>query len=163
YYMRITADAPEAETDLLRQAQAYSRLANIQSLLGDSEAAESPQRRALALWQQLAADHPDEPKYRHGLIKSHNALGHLPAGLGRSQAAGPPSRAGLTVLEQAPPDFRASEAGRDFLAILHNSLGVLFQQLEGCEENARTHLQTAASVYQRLMAGFPRNLRYGAR
>jgi tetratricopeptide (TPR) repeat protein len=59
------------------RAEAYSLHGNILNAQGRGPQAEKAYRRALALWDELAAGHPDNPEYRSSLAASHLSFAGL--------------------------------------------------------------------------------------
>ena len=64
---------------LLAELRAHSRVGNIRNRLRQTAEAETAYVRSRDPYQQLVANFPTVPEYRHELAKNHNDLGNLQA------------------------------------------------------------------------------------
>jgi tetratricopeptide (TPR) repeat protein len=93
--------------------------------LGQRPAAEKAYRRALDLYEQLAADFPAVPEYRLGLANSHNNLGNLLTVRGQLPAAERAYRRALGIREKLAADFPTMPEYRKDLPASYVNFGML--------------------------------------
>jgi eukaryotic-like serine/threonine-protein kinase len=65
------------------RAEGYLHVASVRDGLGEEKEAQTSAQMALALYQGLVAEFPEEADYRHWLARSHNILGQVLMHLGR--------------------------------------------------------------------------------
>ena len=112
----------EARRDL---ADTVSRIGVLLSETGKPAEAEAEYRRALAIQQKLADDHPAVADFRDGLANSHNNLGILLMATGRPAEAEAEYRAALAIRQKLADDHPAVTEFRSRLAGSHHNLGNL--------------------------------------
>ena len=88
YYAESAQEEAATEEERTRQARAYHRMGRLNQILGRSKDSENAYRRAVSLFQQLAADFPTRPEFRQELASSHNVLGVLLRATGRLDGSG---------------------------------------------------------------------------
>jgi tetratricopeptide (TPR) repeat protein len=154
YYAESTQDQAATEEERTRQARAYHRMGRLNQILDRSEDSENAYRRAVALFQQLAADFPTRPEFRQELASSQNTLGVLLLATGRLTEAESAYIAGLAILKQLAADFPADPILRRALAISHNCLGWLFQDTKRLEK-AESAFRDALPLQKQAVAEFP--------
>jgi tetratricopeptide (TPR) repeat protein len=127
---RAIALSPPAEQLPLRAslAKSHTNLRLLLAGLGQGAAAEKQYRKALAIWEKLAAEFPAVPDYRHDLAKSHINLGNLLGGLGQRAAAEEQYRKGLAIFEKLAADFPAVPAYQVGLGGSYGNLGHLMRK-----------------------------------
>jgi tetratricopeptide (TPR) repeat protein len=125
--------------------RAYARVGTIQRMLGRHDRAEEAYRKALAVFERLAAEFPGEAAYRHELAASHTDQGEL------LRTTGGPTRQAedhydrAIQLEEALAATSPGEPSyRHELARAHNNRGILRQHTPG-------HLGEAAADYDRVI------------
>jgi serine/threonine protein kinase len=133
-------------------ARAHRRVAQIYRRLGQLDKAETARGRAAAIYEQLAADFPSVPAYRHELAETwtlfdvHNArpetLAAVERQLGRALAM-------EKELADNGPDAARSTAA---LARLHAKLGAV-QKRRGRTQQAETNFRRAAALLETLVQG----------
>ncbi len=154
-FAREQADDPGARAEAARAA---ARVGEIRDQLGQSAGAMESYRKALDIFRRLAAQFPDRPEYRREVAHCLDEIGHLQKTLGRTKDAESASRDALDLREQlakAPgtPDDRAD------LADSLQRLGVLLEETDRTDVAERAELR-AADLLDRLVAEFPREVRY---
>jgi tetratricopeptide (TPR) repeat protein len=80
YYEAFVAQKADDARLRAEQGRVYGELAGVRKELGENPAAEADYRRMEAVFAELAAAHPGEPAYRHGLAKSYASLGRFDLG-----------------------------------------------------------------------------------
>jgi serine/threonine-protein kinase len=75
YYAESAEEGAATQEERSRQARAYHRIGRMNQILGRWHDSEEAYRRAVALFQRLAADFPDKPEFRQELASIHNYLG----------------------------------------------------------------------------------------
>jgi len=111
------------------RGRAYSRLADLYSVIGRHEQAEEAYRHALAILRSLVKARPHVPEYKKDLAGNFNNLGALYSDTGRNRMAKAAYQKALAIqkkLVQAHP--HVSEYQRD-LAGCYNNLGVLIADI----------------------------------
>jgi serine/threonine protein kinase len=129
YYQEFAGETADDEQSRARTAQAAHRVGTIEYRLGRKAEAAAAFRQARDGFEQLAADFPAVPLYRHGLAISHNNLGLLLADLGKGAEAERAYRQALALFEKLAADFHAVPLYRQHLASSHNNLGNLLADL----------------------------------
>src|SRR5262249_25842557 len=122
----VTAD--DAEGRAIR-AEGHFRVGLMRVRLGELKEAEAAYGEALALFQQLAADFPGPPGFRHDLARAHNNRGILLRTTGRLQDAEAAYADALALQRQLAAEFPARPEFRQELARTHNNRGVLLVAL----------------------------------
>jgi serine/threonine protein kinase len=155
YYTEATQEAPATEQERTRQARAYHRMGRLNQILGRSKDSENAYRRAVSLFQQLAADFPTRPEFRQELASSHNTLGALllraTARLTEAESAYVEA---LAILKQLAVEFPNRPEFRQALAGIHNNLGNLLHVTGRLAEAESAHAE-ALAIRKQLAAEFP--------
>jgi serine/threonine protein kinase len=141
-------------------ALAYQRTGDLQQVLGRRGPAAANLRQAVALLEQLTAEHPKTPDYEAHLADAYNHLG-LALGDANGQSALYYHKA-LDLFEglvQAHPD---NQEWQNHLAMTHHQLGA-FAQSGGRQAEAETHYDRAVAIRTRLLREQPQDekLRFG--
>jgi eukaryotic-like serine/threonine-protein kinase len=160
YYAESAQGGTATEQERLRQARAYHRMGRLNQILGRSPASENAYRRAVALFQRLAADFPTRPEFRQELALSHNYLASVLRTAGRLKEAEAAYGEALAILKQLATEFPAQQEYRQTLAGVQNNLGNLFYETERLKEAEDAHAE-ALAIRKQLAADFPtgRNIR----
>jgi tetratricopeptide (TPR) repeat protein len=108
----------------------------------------------VSIYQQLAADFPARPEFRHGLAQSHNYRGTLLRNTGRPMEAVQDYGQALSICQQLAADFPARPEFRSELAASHYNRGTLLGT-RGRPKEAEQDFAQAVSIYQELAANFP--------
>jgi eukaryotic-like serine/threonine-protein kinase len=156
YYTEATQEAPATEQERTRQARAYHRMGRFNQILGRDKDSENAYRRAVSLFQQLAADFPTRPEFRMELAMSHNMLGVLLLATGRLTEAESAKIEGLAILKQLAADFPNRPEFRQALAGFHQNLGHLLH-VTGRLTEAESAQAEALAIRKQLAAEFPTN------
>jgi tetratricopeptide (TPR) repeat protein len=136
------------------RGRAYSRLADLYSVIGRHEQAEESYRHALAILQSLVKARPHVPEYKKDLAGNFNNLGALYSDTGRNRKAKAAYQKALAIqrkLVQAYP--HVSEYLRD-LAGCYNNLGVLIADI-GKYGPSQHAFQKSLSIRKKLAASSP--------
>ena len=147
------ADAAAREA----RANAYVRVGRIHYLLSEKDLPAPAFRSAIALWEELVKDYPNQSNHRMSLARSLNLLGLQYWIKGRGPEAVQLYRRSLDTLgnlaEDTSPDFREVMASN-----LH-MLAVLYQEL-GDLAKAEASSRGAMKLREDLAAKFPANAAY---
>jgi tetratricopeptide (TPR) repeat protein len=147
----LTAD--DAESRRIR-ADGYSRVGTIHHHLGELKEAEIAYRKALALQEELVAEHPAVPDFQQELATGYNNLGVLLANTGRLEEAETAYRAALKLRKQlAAQASRLAGIHRE-LAASYNNLGNLLHVI-GRSTEAEKNYQAALELQKQLTVDFP--------
>src|SRR6266540_4341750 len=154
YYAESAQEEAATEEERTRQARAYHRMGRLNQILGRSKDSENAHRRAVPLFQQLAADFPTRPEFRQELATSLNVLGVLLLATDRLTEAESAYIEGLAILKQLAADFPNRPEFRQALAGLHQNLGNLLHVTRRLTE-AESAQAEALAIRKQLAADFP--------
>ena len=154
YYAESAQEEAATEEERTRQARAYHRMGRMNQVLGRVKDSENAYRRAVSLFQQLAADFPTRPEFRQELATSLNVLGVLLLGTGRLTEAESAKIEGLAILKQLAADFPNRPEFRQALAGFYQNLGNLLHVTRRLEE-AESAQAEALAIRAQLAADFP--------
>jgi len=154
YYAESAQEEAATEEERTRQARAYHRMGRLNQILGRSKDSENAYRRAVPLFQQLAADFPTRPEFRQELATSLNVLGVLLLATDRLTEAESAYIEGLAILKQLAADFPNRPEFRQALAGLHQNLGNLLHVTRRLTE-AESAQAEALAIRKQLAADFP--------
>jgi serine/threonine protein kinase len=154
YYAECAQEEAATEEERTRQARAYHRMGRLNQILGRSKDSENAYRRAVSLFQQLAAEFPTRPEFRQELASSQNTLGVLLRATGRLTEAESVYIEGLAILKQLAADFPNRPEFRQALAGFHNNLGTLLHTTGRLTE-AESAQAEALAIRKQLSADFP--------
>ncbi len=115
--------------------------------------------QALALQEQLAARHPQEPRYRSNLADALDVAGAVISNMGRPDESLPYATRTLELYQRLAADFPSNTNYRYKVARIHTLLGRRLQVL-GRHEEALRALEQGESTLQRLAADHPGVTRY---
>jgi tetratricopeptide (TPR) repeat protein len=150
------------------RGQAYYRLANLRSEMGELEHAAADYQGALEILKPLAAEFPAVAQYRQNLASSHCDYGYALARLGRRPEAEDEYHNAIAIQEQLVTSLPAERQYREDLARSHSQLsGVLasnsagmFVSQTGRTDEAQAECRKALAVRERLAADFPTVAKY---
>jgi len=154
YYAESAQEEAATEEERSRQARAYHRMGRMNQVLGRDKDSENAYRRAVSLFQQLAADFPTRPEFRQELATSLNLLGVLLLATGRLTEAESAKIEGLAILKQLAADFPNRPEFRQALAGFHQNLGHLLH-VTGRLTEAESAQAEALAIRKQLAADFP--------
>jgi serine/threonine protein kinase len=154
YYAESNQEGGATEQERTRQARAYYRMGRLNQILGRPRDGENAYRRAVSLFQQLAADFPTRPEFRQELASSHNTLGNLLHATGRLKEAESAYIEALAILKHLAADFPTRPEFRQALAGIHNNLGNLLHATGRLTE-AESAQAEALAIRKQLAADFP--------
>jgi serine/threonine protein kinase/Tfp pilus assembly protein PilF len=153
-YEGFAATKGDGEESRAIRAEGYYRVGRIHDLLGERKEARSAYERAVALFEQLAADFPAVPTYGGELALSHKQLGSLLADLGQYAKAKAEYLRAITLQEQLVADLPTVPEYRSELAASHNNLGLLLRA-QGKWAEAEAEYRRALEFQKQLAADFP--------
>jgi serine/threonine protein kinase len=154
YYQEFVQDE-DPDPDLRRdKAWAFIRVAEIQKTLGKLADSEAAQRRAIALWEQLAAEFPAYPEYQREVARSRRSIAMAVFEQGRSNEALELFQQAVADCEKLAANFKGEAMYRRELGAACLSVSIVFYRLEQ-KEKAAAFLNRAAEVYERLNEQFP--------
>jgi serine/threonine protein kinase/tetratricopeptide (TPR) repeat protein len=154
FYQQLAQQKPGDAKQEAARGLAYSRLAKVQWLLGETEAALAAYTQMQAVFARLAADFPAVPEYRSELARSHYNLSALLNDLRKWPEAERECRQSQALLTQLTADFPTVPAYRRLLASSHNGLGVLLDDL-GRRPEAEAEYRRALALQEQLASDFP--------
>jgi serine/threonine protein kinase len=154
YYAESAQEEAATEEERTRHARAYHRMGRLNQILGRSKDSENAYRRAVSLFQQLAADFPTRPEFRQELASSQNTLGVLLRATGRLTEAESVYIEALAILKQLAADFPNRPEFRQALAGFHNNLGTLLHVTGRLTEGESAQAE-ALAIRKQLAADFP--------
>jgi tetratricopeptide (TPR) repeat protein/predicted Ser/Thr protein kinase len=142
-FQRLTQAVPTKAQYRQRYAAAFNNLGLVRPL----KEALQDNRKALALRQQLAADFPSVPHYRHDVAMSHNLVASVLQRLGQPAEAEEAFHQALAVEQKlvdearAIPDYQSALGGiLDNLATLRRDRGQLAEARRLLEQALPCHL-----------------------
>jgi tetratricopeptide (TPR) repeat protein len=150
-FAAIKADDAESRS---ARAEGRLRVANMRFSLGELQEAEKDFDQALSIRQQLAADSPSQPEFRHDLATSHNGRGVLLHTTGRLKDAEQDFEQALGILTQLAAGFPSRPEFREELAGSHAIRGDLLLATGRLKE-AEPDYEQSLSIYKQLAADFP--------
>jgi tetratricopeptide (TPR) repeat protein len=154
FYRQLAQQKPgDAEQEAAR-GRAYMRLAEVRSLLGDTEAALATYAQMQAIFARLATDFPTVPSYRHQLAASHNNLGGRLKELGKLPEAEVECRRALALRKQLVTDSPTVPGYRFQLATSHYNVGVMLMAL-GRRPEVEAEYRQALTLQEQLASEFP--------
>jgi eukaryotic-like serine/threonine-protein kinase len=153
-YAESAQEDSATEEERTRQARAYHRMGRLNQILDRSKDSENAYRRAVSLFQQLAADFPTRSEFRQELASSHNLLGVLLRDIGRFTEAESASIEGLVIYKQLVADFPNRPDFRQALAGFHQNLGNQLHVTRRLAE-AESAQTEALAIRKQLAVDFP--------
>lgn len=118
-------------------------------------------RKALAFYQQFAAEEGRSPRLRLERAKALRRMGDIQRKLGEHAEAEAAFGQALPLLQALTAEFPADPEHREQLALGHNNRAGLFRD-RGQPREAEADYRVACALYQELVARYPRNPAYGA-
>jgi serine/threonine-protein kinase len=160
---KLAKDFPDTADYRNDLAKTYGNLSVLLTAMGrpsGPDSAESSCRAGLEIFQQLAADFPQDPEYRKDLAASHNNLGNLlntVARLSGPDGAEAHARASLDVYEKLVADYPNVPDYRVRSAMSENNLGNRLNSLgrRVGPDSADSHHRAALVLQEKLAAEFP--------
>jgi tetratricopeptide (TPR) repeat protein len=157
YYEELVREQSTDPAERLEAGIAYLRLAQLGESSGRSEEAFADFRRAIALFEGLAAEHPEEPMYRRQLACGYQALGANLRGLN------PPEAEKYLLLSRPlfvdlARQFPDAPERQDDLAKNQENLGLLFEEMNRTEE-AEAAFSEAIRIHKGAGGAVPRGNR----
>jgi tetratricopeptide (TPR) repeat protein len=121
---------------------------------GRLKEAEEDYGHALSVQEQLAADFPTRPDFRHELANGHNSRGSLLSDTGRFKEAEEDFDQALSIYKQLAADFPSRPEFRRLLASSHFNRGTLLCTI-GRVQEAEKDFDQALTILKQLAADFP--------
>jgi tetratricopeptide (TPR) repeat protein len=127
FYAEFIAQQPGNEKFVTEMGFAHFRLGEISRMLDSPEDAEKEYRASIAVFEDLARDHPENPDHRQALANAYNSLGELlrPSGTRRDEAEKAYASA-MALQDRLTRESPANDAYQQELARTHYNRGVLF-------------------------------------
>jgi serine/threonine protein kinase len=162
-----TAAALSAESKARQQArQALDEMSSqvIENWLARQQSKLEPAQqeflnKALAFYQDFAAESGDREEVRRGVADAHRRIGAIRHKLGQHQAAEQAYRRAIDLYQQLVADIPAQPRHRRDLAGTGNNLGVLLRDT-GRPKEAEVQYRHALALRQQLADDFPDEPRY---
>ncbi|WP_152052889.1 serine/threonine-protein kinase [Tautonia marina] len=151
---QLQADGDTRPEALERLANAAYELSEITNQIGDPRDAIVVMRDALALWKQLAADHPEVNDYQNDLATSHNNLALLLRAVGDLNGALREHEEAVALQNALVLENPSVAKYQNGLADSENNRGILLSQ-QGDLEAARGAFETAVAIQKGLVAADP--------
>jgi serine/threonine protein kinase/tetratricopeptide (TPR) repeat protein len=136
------------------RAEGRNRVGWMRYRLGEFREAGQDFDQAVSIYQQLAADFPARPEFRHALAGSHNSRGTLLRNTGRPLESEQDYDQALRIEKQLAVDFPARPEFRLELAASHYNRGTLLGAT-GRPKEAEQDFAQAVSIFQELAANYP--------
>jgi tetratricopeptide (TPR) repeat protein len=150
---RDLAERLEAEhpSDAVRfaLAQSYEGITFVLQATGKLEAALTPRRQALAIFQKLTDANPAVTEFQYGLAKVHHLGGGLLARTGKPEEGLTEYRQALAIWQKLVDANRANTEFQSGLAWSRYDVGLLLRQT-GKPEEALTEYRQALAIWQKL-------------
>jgi serine/threonine-protein kinase len=147
---------PRARADL---AKAHGRLADIARAMGDRKAALAHAERYRALFETLAAEHPEVADHRHQLARGLLVLSNFSKDIGQTAQAETALKRALAILQSVTAEHPEITECQSELAACEERLGTLYADISRPTE-AEPWYQKALSILQRLASEHPENAWY---
>jgi serine/threonine-protein kinase len=150
HYQRFVderADDPSVQADL---AWAYERLANITKQIDTETKAIELYHKALAIFEQLALEHPDVADYQKGLAHSHLGLGSSYRSTGRMDEAERHHKLALGVYEKLAIAYPSEVQYKHLLMLAHDGLCLVYmfnEQRNQVEKHRQESLEIAKKLF----------------
>jgi len=154
FYEDFVRQKPAEASLEAKRGRAYQRLGSLRRQLGEREQAVADYQHAQAIFQMLASEFPNIPKYRQEQGRCHHALGNLCRELGNLGEAVAEVRQAVALQEALVAELPADPAYRQDLAKSRHNLGLLLNGL-GNHEEAAVEYQQVFSIKRPLVADFP--------
>ena len=151
-FTREAGDTPERRLDI---ARAYQRIAGMRQRLGDPKGAEANFQEGLRLTARLAAEFPDDRRYRLALAGAQaNRAMRLSSSPGRAPEAESFFRAALHTYRELDLDSRGAAEDIKNMAHISVAMGDLLSSL-GRTKEAETAFREALAGYRKVVVGSP--------
>jgi len=155
-FLRERGDSPLVRSEA---ASAYSRVGQIQVLIGQRSEGEEAYRQGVALLEKLLAESPDDPAFRNQLAGIHNDLGKLYLSTQRWPRAEAALQQAVALLEHLGRQHPTLLKNRHDLAKSQDNLVNLYRQM-GRLDQAETAFLKGIMLLDSLLAGDHRNVEY---
>jgi serine/threonine protein kinase/predicted RNA polymerase sigma factor len=136
------------------RAEGRLRVGIMRYRLGELQEAEQDYDQAVSIYQQLAADFPARPEFRHDLARGYHNRGRLLKDTGRPREAEKDYDQALSINKQLAADSPTRPEFRQQLATSHNYRGTLLSATGRLKE-AEEDYDQALSIRKQLAADFP--------
>jgi serine/threonine protein kinase len=148
-------DAGAGEAPRSELAAAYQRVGDITRDIGSLPDALEAQRRALAIRERLASDHPEDPQIQGDLARSTHLVAAYLNELARPAEALPMYRSEVEIRERLARDHPERREAQDrLLASVQENIGLIVGQI-GSPAEGLEWLRRSLASHERLAAGRP--------
>jgi serine/threonine protein kinase len=156
-YEEFAADVGEEREVRAAVANAYLRVGEIRTRLGEARDAQAALRRSCELYAELAAD--GSPEFRERLAHTYVNLGGSLQVSGDFDPAGEAYTQALIIRRRLAEEFPTRPEHRRNVAICHRNLTSLYR-VSGRAAAAEEEAGKAIAILEGLVAGYPGNLDY---
>ncbi len=151
FYLKVAGQSSDDPGLEASRGMALHRLALVRDELGEKVAALADYQAMQAVFEKLAAAHPNEPVYREKLGASHNNRGNSLLRLGRHVEAEAAYRKGLRLKQALADEFPRNVAYRQNFARTAKGLGLLLMEMgrtAEAEATLRESIQLQRSILE---------------
>jgi tetratricopeptide (TPR) repeat protein/tRNA A-37 threonylcarbamoyl transferase component Bud32 len=141
------------------RGRAYWRLGRLYQDTGRNQQAETALRQSVAIWKQLADQHPDNPRAQSELAGSHHRLGWLYQNIGRKKEAEENHLRAIALWEPLIDQHPQVSFYQNLLAWTYNDLGILYQSISQPRQAREAH-DKALALRAALVRAEPNNDNY---
>jgi eukaryotic-like serine/threonine-protein kinase len=159
FYQEFLQERGDSAVVRSEAASAYRRVGQIEVLLGQRDEGEAAYGQALALLEQLLAESPGDPDFRHKLAGVHTDRGALYLSTQRWAQAEAAFQKAVALREQLEREQPALARNRLHLAKNHANLGLLFRQM-GKFDQAEAAFRQSLTLVDSLLTGDAKNEEY---
>jgi serine/threonine protein kinase len=157
FYQGILQEHDADPAIRLETGEAYRRMGNIYSLLGQLPQAQQAYGEALGLLEKLTTEFPSEPGYREALALTNHNLGGTLSNLGRDAEAAKPLQRAVDLMRELAAEFPASSTYRQHQVTLQATLSRVLRILGRVEEEPESEqaYRQALQLQEKLLADSP--------
>jgi serine/threonine-protein kinase len=158
-YLELANDSGGDLETRVQTGLAALRLGDIQAKLGRGKDAELAYQQARCTFEELAAAHPHEPRYRSDLARLWLNLGNLLEGVGRYKESEPALSRSVDLLRALRREGMDTADARRCLAEALDDLGRLLKRTRRPRDAERSHRE-AIAVAEELIRASPGKAEY---
>jgi serine/threonine protein kinase/tetratricopeptide (TPR) repeat protein len=155
-----TLPAAQADSDTTSDlAGCYHHLGRLNRLIDQTAKSEEYYKKALALWEQLVKEQPNENRHQAGLARTQMGLGNNYQHTRRLDQAQRFYEQALDNWKSLQAKSKAAEYRRDW-AVTQSNLGMIYMAIGGKEPDAKTAFAAAQEIQKKLVADAPNISQY---
>jgi serine/threonine-protein kinase len=155
FFQKLTeqgGDDPNVRADL---GEAHRDLAHLSRYLGDPKGAVNHGEKAVAVFEKLTAEYPDDARFKRELAKAYTVLGSGLFLAGEDERRPALYRRAIRMLEEGRDRDDAQGTGAKYLADAYRKLGDFLDDHEGQPEDVTDTYAKAVAVLEELAAAHP--------